>query len=107
MNCSSALGEKPVRNLRLSSLSQSHERRECRKLSLARVASTPVQYADVPPLWSIAKTPVASCERLDSAAWLALALGLAALLIGSCLSLLWPHERRDGGLENYSTNGAT
>jgi len=87
-NCSSTLGEKPTLVLQLSSPSQLHERRKGRNFSPARIAATPIQHAGASPLWITAKSSLASCERLERAAWLVLALGSAAALMWSLLSLL-------------------
>ena len=83
-----AHAKKPVLVLRLGAPSRPHERQEVRKISLASDAAAPVRHAGAPPLWITAKTSLASCERLEGIAWLALALSSAAVLVWSLLSAL-------------------
>ena len=88
INCSSALVEKPVLALRLSSPSRPEARRKIRQLVPARIATAPVPDEAIAPLWFLAKGGLASCEGVESLAWLALALSAAVLLIGSLRPVL-------------------
>jgi hypothetical protein len=87
-NCSATLVEKPTLVLQSSSPSHSRERREGGTRSWPRVASPPAPHTAAAPLWSIAKVSLVSCERLEGAAWLALGLSAAAVLLWGFLSLL-------------------
>ena len=103
-NCSTALGEPRLQTL---DAHRGHEQKRGRSADASSASSfepiradeasalrglahakKPVRHAGALPLWITAKTSLASCERLEGIAWLALALSSAAVLIWSLLSAL-------------------
>ena len=101
-NCSTAPGEprpqtldahrgheqKRGRSADASSASSFEPIRADEASALRGLAHAPAAVRHAPPLWITAKTSLASCERLEGIAWLALALSSAAVLVWSLLSAL-------------------